>query len=218
MDLNKSGERIKELRLKRGYSGSKLAELCDGFPSESGRSKVSRWEKGIGLDLDNLQRLADALECDIEYLLGCQEHPDATTSWIAEQIPLRRDAIESLVNMKYRLDEWSDSESLLMGYNILSDIIIHIEESLHADVIDNSGKVIEHDSFLGNIIDLLFAYESIAHNEDLNGTPFKIDRSYRNEKLTIRGASSWLGSDIAEVIRKSIKTYADPERVLSEEA
>ena len=89
---------------------------------------------------------------------------------------------------------------------------------MHGAMFNETGDSVIRDDFISNVADLLSAYESIVETESFKGSPLEMDRPYRNEQLTIRGVSSWLGSDLAEVIRKSIKTYADPKNVLTEEA
>lgn len=213
-DRTETAKRIKNRRKKDlKLNQAEVAERA-GITLQT----LSTYENGSVPRMDILWDLADALECEPDYLLGRIKHPKKTTSEISELIPLRRDAIEALENMKCRLDEWSDFESILVGYNILSDIIIHIEESMHGAMFNETGDSVNRDDFISNVADLLSAYESIAETESFKGTPLEMDRPYRNEQLTIRGVSSWLGSDLAEVIRKSIKTYADPKNVLTEEA
>lgn len=218
------GERIKEMRNKAKLTQSQLAALMsNGLETDRGKSTISEYEHGKHLTLENIIKIYSILNncdinCDLNYLLGCQDHPDITTSWIAEQIPLRRDAIEALQNLNYKLDAWSDSESQFFGYYILSDLIIHFAKALeYEDFIDDKGKLVHHDNLLGNIIDMQFAYESIVENESMNDTPFEIDKNYRKEILTIRGSSSWIGENIAETVRKSVKDYADPKNVITKE-
>lgn len=210
MNLSVSGERIKEMRKLRGLTQTELASKLLGIDTDRGKSKISEYEHGKNLTLKNIQELAKALDCDPDYLLGCIDHPDVTTSWIAEKIPLSRRAIEALQNMQFQLKEWSDFDAVLIT-SILDGIIIHLEESLQGALIDENGKMIEYDDFLSNAADMLTAYESIAASEsEVN--------AHKMEKLAIRGTSAWIGSDLAEVVRKTIKDIADPHnKVKSEE-
>lgn len=210
MNLSVSGERIKEMRKLRGLTQTELASKLLGIDTDRGKSKISEYEHGKNLTLKNIQELAKALDCDPDYLLGCIDHPDVTTSWIAEKIPLSRRAIEALQNMQFQLKEWSDFDAMLIT-SILDGIIIHLEESLQGALIDENGKLIEYDDFLSNAADMLTAYESIAASEsEVN--------AHKMEKLAIRGTSAWIGSDLAEVVRKTIKDIADPHnKVKSEE-
>lgn len=92
MDLSKTAERIKKRRNELHLKGSELAEKA----LISDKSTISAWENGKIPKLENIIALSKALDCSPEYLLGCVEHPDVTTSWIAEQIPLSEEAIEYL--------------------------------------------------------------------------------------------------------------------------
>lgn len=110
MDTSKTAERIKEMRKKRGIkSQAALAEII-GSDSKT----VTRWENGDIPSLDKYIKLADALDCSPEFLLGCVEHPSVTTSWISEQIPLSEEAIDYLVELNGLVKEY---EWLQFGFN-----------------------------------------------------------------------------------------------------
>ena len=130
MDTSKTGERIREMRLKQpGLTQDKLAELLIGIPTARGGQTISEYENGKNIPpLEKIQQLAQILKCDAEYLLGCQDHPDATTSWIAEQIPLNRDAISKLIQLNNALDTndptFKKSFSMITG--IINALIIEL--------------------------------------------------------------------------------------------
>ena len=68
--MNKFSERIKELRVEKGYSRKHLAGLL--FISER---LVSYWENGQReCDFDMLIKIADLLSVSIDYLLGRSEY------------------------------------------------------------------------------------------------------------------------------------------------
>lgn len=96
MDLTKTAERIKKRRNELGKKSQ------DALAEKIGvdRKTVQLWENGSIPKLDKIIKLADALECDPEYLLGCVEHPTVTTSWISEQLPLSEKAINHLIDLK----------------------------------------------------------------------------------------------------------------------
>lgn len=223
MDLKKSGKRIKEMRLKRGYSGAKLAELCDGYSSESGRSKVSRWEKGNGLDLENIQRLASALECTPEYLLGCIDHPDITTSWIAEQIPLSREAIEALEKLGDNLNEYSENDSVLVT-SILNDLIINFIESISTPMSIDLSTLLDGEKFDGYDVqviekglftdasEMLTACETVSdflHSDIPKVTPAE----YQYAKLAIRGIRTSIGDRLSDIVTKTVLRLAESSQL-----
>ena len=238
LDANKLGKRINELRHDKN---GKIIITLDNLAKKcglSGKAAISKYENGKvpNITVDTLLRFADALECEPDYLLDRIQHPKRSTSDIAEKLPLRRDAIESLERMKMQIEEHPGSDASLLTYHIISDIIIHIEKSLNQDSIN--------DSIISNIGDMFDAYSWISEMESsrLNddhiadvwlelkeGASINKDNKtikekasnkveYRMQRLTIRGTSSWLGNDIAEVIRQSVKKYADPDNIAKEEA
>lgn len=109
MDLSKTAERIKKRRNELHLKGSELAEKA----LISDKSTISAWENGKIPKLENIIALSKALDCSPEYLLGCVEHPDVTTSWIAEQIPLSEKAIEYLRWLKKACDDGTMEEHQL---------------------------------------------------------------------------------------------------------
>lgn len=111
------GERIKEMRVEKRLTQSDLAtKMSEGQSTERGKSTISEYEHGKHLTLENIQRISEILPCDMNYLLGCQKHPDVNTSWIAERIPLGRDAIQSLEQLNETVKN-KDSYTYLDGYN-----------------------------------------------------------------------------------------------------
>ncbi len=60
------GDKIRELRKKRGMTQEELAERVNVV-----RQTVSKWEKNLSVpDADILQRLCDVLDVDVKYILG----------------------------------------------------------------------------------------------------------------------------------------------------
>ena len=65
------GERIRSARKSKKYTQENLAELAN-----INRVMVSRYESGAAEpELDNLRRIADALEVSLDYLLGRTDWP-----------------------------------------------------------------------------------------------------------------------------------------------
>lgn len=70
--LDKTHERIKELRIKRGMSQEELAEAV-GY--KSGRAMISQIEAGkINLPLDKLKAIANALGVTSAFLAGYEDN------------------------------------------------------------------------------------------------------------------------------------------------
>lgn len=65
--------RIKELRLKKGWLQSDLAQLLNARPQS-----ISNYELGTrGLDIDTVLKLCDIFECTADYLLCRTDLPSA---------------------------------------------------------------------------------------------------------------------------------------------
>ena len=66
------GTRIRQLRLQHALSQSQLGSLL-----EKDAQYVSKLERGILVNVtaETLERLADALECSTDYLLGREDEP-----------------------------------------------------------------------------------------------------------------------------------------------
>lgn len=67
------GERIRMRRTTLGLTQPDVAERCDGHPSQR---EVSFYETGVREPgIDALVKLARALECGSDYLLGLRDKP-----------------------------------------------------------------------------------------------------------------------------------------------
>lgn len=76
------GERMKELRKRRGLTQEELAVRLNVV-----RQTVSKWEKGLSVpDADMLQKMAEILDTDVSELLGGERREAASTNEIAEQL------------------------------------------------------------------------------------------------------------------------------------
>lgn len=76
------GERMKEIRKRRGLTQEELAVRLNVV-----RQTVSKWEKGLSVpDADMLQKMAEILDTDVSELLGGDRRDAATTNEIAEQL------------------------------------------------------------------------------------------------------------------------------------
>lgn len=68
-------ERIKERAKQNDISVKKLLEIC-----ELGPNTVQKLSKGTDLVSQNLVKIADYLDCSVDYLLGRVDTPNATYS------------------------------------------------------------------------------------------------------------------------------------------
>lgn len=161
MDLSKTAERIKKRRNELHLKGYELAEKA----LVSDKSTISNWENGAIPKLENIISLSKALECEPEYLLGCVEHPDVTTSWIAEQIPLSEEAINYLRWLKVACDDGTMEEHELQRGMI--DTIIC---SLYRGINDGTNNVIWDASELMTL--LVMANRDDEENPLVNHTVF----------------------------------------------
>lgn len=127
MNLQLSGERIKEMRNKAGLTQDQLAAKLSGIETSRGKSTISEYEHGKNLTLNNLQKLADVLPCDVDYLLGCIDHPEITTSWIAEKVPMSRETIEALEALNDISHDTEVSEIFDLSIGLIENMIIAIK-------------------------------------------------------------------------------------------
>lgn len=93
------GDRIKERRTKLGLTQKELAsKISEGIdPDAAPHTQISNWESGSKIPgTVALTRLCNALNCDIDYLLGeIDVHHRATYDVIA-QTGLDKDAVEKI--------------------------------------------------------------------------------------------------------------------------
>ena len=81
--LLKIGSRIKDARLKMGYSQEQLSELC-GYNS---RSTINKIEMGINdITQSKLQQISDVLRVSPAYLIGALEKDDEPSIKIVEDV------------------------------------------------------------------------------------------------------------------------------------
>lgn len=98
------GERLKELRTKKGYTQKQVAQILN-----VGRATIAGYEtKSIYPDYDKLIVLANLFDCSTDYLLGRNELPAYFSS--------------DLINLTDRIVD------LLIAENIISDTEAITEE------------------------------------------------------------------------------------------
>lgn len=85
-DIKKSGKRISELRLTKGLSQVKLADVL-GIHEKT----ISKAERGVnGLSIDYLILLADTFCVSIEYLIGEDEEDADMVKRLFDRCPEER--------------------------------------------------------------------------------------------------------------------------------
>lgn len=95
------GQRIKERRQKMNMTQDELAEKI-GF---STKRNVSNYETGVrSPDFETLCKIADALSCTIDYLLGREDAPTHEAASIADQTGLPASMIADLQRGKKDID------------------------------------------------------------------------------------------------------------------
>lgn len=223
MDLTLTGKRINELRTKQGMTLEELADKYEGYEGSNGASKIAKYEKGNNLTLYNIQRLADVLGCDPEYLLGCQEHPDANTSWIAEQVPMSGTAIQGLMRLKQDRD--SDKLKELISSNPYSTFAEAIDYMIcgmldSAGYYDDSGHYEDYDNNQTHalIFDLIKSAKALKKMDEIpsdqaNSNPY-FGEEYNNTEMAYRGILFNLGQELSKIIA----AYVDKHIYESEEA
>ena len=192
MDTSKTGARIKELRKKHGMKQDELAEKLLGISTERGGQTISEYENGKNIPpLSKIQKLAEILECDADYLLGSIDHPDITTSWIAEQIPLSRDSIDKLIMLNDAIS--SDESSFKDAFNMIAGMI----DSLIIEIIPEHVSPYEFRDSTGRKSSDLFnsSYKLLKAAKYLNDQGINLDKNHVSTIHDYIKRSEMRGSD-----------------------
>ena len=234
MNLKLTGDRIKEMRDAKGLSGSELANLLAGFEKGyegyDGKSKISKWENGKGKAIPPLKKIIELsyiLDCTPEYLLGIDPHPNATTSWVSEQIPFGRITIEALKQLNNecieRRNKYGSTDTLADDSLLTAFIADFIAAQIILD--QDSGGI--NETLLSLIHQLVEALKILAEWEsikktDKGGFVFGKAMSSPEEYLKLRNnpperyrMAKWekemcekkIGELFAETISESLKLF-----------
>lgn len=104
-------DNLRNLRKQHGYTQEKLSELLG-----IGREKIVIWEKGgRSPDLNELLKICDIFDCDLDYLVGRIEQPTHSLQDISDITGLSIKSIE-------QLQEWNNERSYEHGLYIRSDV------------------------------------------------------------------------------------------------
>ena len=218
-DMSITAKRLKERRKELNLIQSEVAERAKITPQA-----LSTYENGSIPRMDILWPLADALECEPDYLLGRIEHPKRTTSEISELIPLSREAIESLEMLGHEIKEYSDYDSAL-SLCVLDDIIINVVNSITVpDILknpldmsefedgykyDNCEVHIVKDGLFNDVTDLLLAYESVFDFQSDNPKRKHNPMEHKYAKLAVRGIKTSIGDRLSDIIDETVKRIAE---------
>lgn len=196
MDL--TAKRLKERRDK-DHLNLKQAEVSKraGITPQA----LSTYENGSIPRMDILWNLADALECEPDYLLGRIPHPKRTTSDISKLVPLSREAIESLEHLSFAIKSWSDFDSLLISC-ILNDLIIYFVDALSMAANFDGEKLTFKEGLFDDVTEMLFAYERLSSEEHPD------DYSNKYNRLVVRGTKTSIGDRLADCVANTITKIA----------
>lgn len=93
-------DKLVEIRTAKGYTQEKLTELLG-----ISRDKLSKWENGVRFpDLNELLKICDIFDCDLDYLVGRIEQPTHALQDISDITGL------STENIK-QLQKWNNNRS-----------------------------------------------------------------------------------------------------------
>ena len=108
--------KIRSRRKEKNLTLEQLAEKA----GLGGKAVLSKYENGRIPPVELLVSIADALECDPDYLIGRQDLPDRVSSDIYEELPLSKEAIEKLMMLKKAL---KTDDPALLGACMIAGII-----------------------------------------------------------------------------------------------
>lgn len=206
VDVKEIGKRIKKRREEKEINMT-LDQLADRTQL-GGKAVLSKYENGHTprLTVDALLRIADALDCEPDYLVGRIKYPKRTTSEIAEKITLSREAIESLENLAWSIREYSDFDALLISC-IISDLIIYFVNELSLSAVFDGERFTFKEGLFDDIAHILYAYESTFPRVDDNNE----DRQ-KYAKFVVRANQASIGERLSKCVTETIKKIAQDHK------
>lgn len=206
-----SGERIKARRNELKMTQSELAAALDGGKAlvEDGKSKISKYEHGANFNIDVLNRLAHALKCEPNYLLGWDEHPNSVTSDIAKEIPLDRQSIELLRELRSEIDYFQGLNLTENDSRLTAELVNVLISTVVADTDDGGSNtfILELIYRLMDAIRVTSEYEK-ANFDDLK----KFERLMRRPPERYRMAQweqEMYEQKLADVFKDAIHKFAE---------
>lgn len=146
------GRCIKARRLELKMTQTELADKINGgvMGDTAPHSQISQWEQGKKVpETDALIRLCNALDCDIDYLLGAIETPRKATCDVAKQTGLKIKAVDWLLKNKVENPHLVNALSELFEYDDLADTLFsavfdfavsHFSHIVVSDVLHHTDK------------------------------------------------------------------------------
>lgn len=99
------GENLRNRRKELGFTQEKLSAVMNNQNRSTTRETISAWESSARIpSVDNLIDLCNALDCDMDYLLGKCETAHADAVDIVWKTGLSEKAVELLKSEKYNGD------------------------------------------------------------------------------------------------------------------
>ncbi len=198
-DMDITAKRLKERRKELDLTQSVVAERTCITPQA-----LSTYENGSIPRMDILWPLADALECEPDYILGRIKYPKRTTSEIAEKVPLSREAIESLEELSWAIKAYSDFDSILIS-RIISDLIIYLVNELSITANMDTEKGTFKEGLFDDLVGMQLGYEYYSSEVG--------DKSnQRYPKLVIRGTKTSIGDKLSDCVSETIRKIALDEK------
>ena len=224
MDKKLTGTRIKEAREAKELTQTELGYKLDPRAQSDPKGKISKWEKGdFPLeDVEKIEKIAKILECDPQYLLGYIEHPNITTSWIAEQIPLSGTTIELLKGLKKECDDRMNGDIFnddTRMTRFLTDCVISHMVSEQADYganetllslvfrLVNALKILSEYERVEQVGDRYVMSDSFLSMKELMELKRNPPERYRMAKWEKEMCEKHIGELFAENITGALETY-----------
>ena len=186
-------------RKELGYSREKLSKKLNGAVSVETIGRIERGERKPRADTLNL--IANALECEPDYILGRIKSPNRTISEVAEKVPLSRVSIELLRDLKQECDD-------RICENVLGDdshLTAFLTDCVIAHMISTHEIGGINEIMLSLVHQIADASKIMAEYDD--NTPTLPDR-YRMAKWEMEMCKEKIGSLFTEIITDHIKMYA----------
>ena len=208
--MEETSKRMRSRRDELHLSQQQLAEKAR-ISSES----LSRYERKNCRTpkIDILGDLADALQCETDYLLGRIEHPKRSTSEISALIPLSREAIESLEYLKNVKDSYYPIIATTLLNSLIVGIANAVKKSCAANEINHNGDTIPApETVISDSMNLEMTYELIADYEAtgsvFNEHPQMSSQAYGLRSFVIEGLSTKIGHSLSALVTEALKRSA----------
>jgi transcriptional regulator with XRE-family HTH domain len=182
------GTKLRERRIELNYKTqvdfARALEKSMGYSDTEIINSVKNWEQGrVFPDIDTLWKIADFLECDVDYLIGrMDDHKTHDAKYIHEKTGLSEKTINTLMKCNTANDRRKNYPS------IISKIID----------IDLDNKLMD------SLLDL--DVTALCHAIDIE-TDNKVDNDTNNERLAIFWNASRIFSNILDKLFVSRLDY-----------